>query len=65
MNAWAGDITGIDTGNPGSTLMIGGGTAYEPSQFGGHIMEILTYKSILGTTDRDNTINYLKTKWGI
>jgi hypothetical protein len=63
-DAWYSGITSIDTGDPIATLTIGG-TAYAPVAFGGHIMEILTYQSVLGTTDRDNTINYLKTKWGI
>jgi hypothetical protein len=53
-----------NAGDPTFTLRFGAsGTATSPLI--GEIAEIISYTSILSSTDRDANITYLKTKWGI
>jgi hypothetical protein len=53
-----------NAGNPTYTLRFGA-SGIATSPLIGEIAEVISYTSILSTTDRDANISYLKTKWGI
>ena len=56
-------ITSIHQGNNTVLGNLGDGSVSVP--YAGHVCEVILYDNVLGTSDRDDVTNYLKTKWGI
>jgi hypothetical protein len=61
-----GTFATANTSAPSATLAFGGASGNPTTDpFKGDLAEIITYPSILGTTDRNLVITYLKAKWGL